>query len=121
MEKHPGLIDGGVIRKDGSTTPATAGDVLAIVVEKFAEVGIPLSSRHKAIVGKQAKELLADGYAAETLVLASAIAFRRGEPQNLHFIANDLAMAKGGMHMTRREYERALQDEIEIGGLRDRA
>ena len=116
MERHPGIIEGGVVRQDGSTTPANAGDVLAVVVEKFREVGVPLASRHKGIIGKQTKELLSDGFDAETLVLACVTALRRGEPQNLHFIANDLVMARAGKRLTRLQYEKALQDEMEIGG-----
>jgi hypothetical protein len=116
MEKHPGIINGGVIRKDGTTTPANAGDVLAIVVERFDEAQITLLSRFKAIAGKQIKEALDDGVDAETLVVAAGIAFKRCEPQSLLWIAQDLLMARGGMRMTRREYEKALQDEIEIGG-----
>ena len=118
MEKHPGIINGGVVRRDGSTTPATAGDVLAIVCESFASAGIPLVPRFKAIIGKQAKELLEAGFDAETLVAAAAIALKRSEPQNLQFIASDLVMGRAGVRMTRRDYEKALQDEIEIGGLK---
>lgn len=118
MERHPGIINGGVIRKDGSTTPANAGDVLAIVVERFAEANIILLSRFKAIAGKLVKEALADGVDAETLVVATGIAFKRCEPQNVLWIAQDLMMGRGGMKMSRREYEKALQDEIEIGGLK---
>lgn len=95
-----------------------AGDVIASVVDTFREKGIPVASRHKGIIGKQAKELLDDGFDFATVSVAAVIAVRRGEPQNLHFIASDLVMARAGQRMTRREYERALQDEMEIGGLR---
>ena len=116
MERHPEKLTEGIVRKDGSVTPWNAGDILGAVVDKFRLANIPIASRHKAIIGKQVKELLADGFDPHTLILASAIALKRMEPQNLHFIAGDLVMARGGVRMTRREYERALQDEMEIGG-----
>lgn len=94
----------------------TAATVIANVMDVFAAKNIPVASRHKGIIGKQAKELLADGFDVSTLTVAAVTALRRGEPQNLHFIANDLVMAKAGQRMTRREYERALQDEMEIRG-----
>ena len=118
MERHPGIINGGVVRKDGSTTPANAGDVLAIVVEQFALAKMPLLPRFRAIAGKQVKECLEGGIDAETMVLATAIAFKRGEPHRLVWIAQDLVLARGGVRMTRLQYEKALQDEMEIGGLR---
>lgn len=118
MEHHPERRNEGITRKNGEVTPWNAGDILAAVVEAFSEMGIPIASRHRAIIGKQAKELLADGFDPHTLILAAAISLKRMEPQNLHFIAGDLVMARGGVRMTRREYERAMQDEMEIGGFR---
>lgn len=119
MERHPERFDGGgIVRKSGEITPVNAGDVLGAVLDQFRLVNIPVASRHKAILGRQIKELLIDGFDAHTLILASAIALKRMEPQNLHFIAGDLVMARGGVRMTRREYEQALQDEMEIGGRR---
>lgn len=118
MEKHPGIINGGVARANGTIEPANTFDVLATVIDKFKAHGIPIASRHKGIIGRQVKELLNDGFEPELLVLATFTALRRGEPQNVHFIANDLNMARAGQRMTRREYETALQDEMELGGLR---
>jgi hypothetical protein len=94
--------------------PKTAQDVLITVCDTFAEKQIPLSSRHKGMIARQAKELLDDGFDYETVVIASVIALRRAQPQSLHFIASDLVMARAGERMTRVEYERALQDEMEI-------
>lgn len=96
----------------------TARDVVAAVVDTFQAKGVPIASRHKGMIARQAKELLSDGFEFETVTVAAVIALRRAEPQNLHFIAADLVMARAGEKMTRREYERALQDEMEIGGLR---
>lgn len=92
----------------------TAQDVVATVCDTFAAKGIPLPSRHKGIIARQAKELLGDGFDYETVVIASVIALRRAQPQNLHFVAADLVMARAGERMTRREYEKALQDEMEL-------
>lgn len=94
----------------------TARDVLIVVCDTFSAKGIPLPSRHKGIIARQSKELLDDGFDFETVVVSSVIALRRAQPQNLHFIATDLVMARAGERMTRREYERALQDEMELRG-----
>jgi hypothetical protein len=118
MEQHPERIDEGIVRKDGSVTPWNAADVVGAVVDQFRLAGMPIPARYKAQIGKAAKGLLADGFDAKTLVLASAIAVRRAEPHNLHHIAMDLVLARGGMRMTRREYEQALQDEMEIGRMK---
>lgn len=93
----------------------TAQNVVANVVDAFTEKGIPIPSRHKGMIARQAKELIGDGFDVGTLSIAAVIALRRGEPQNLHFIASDLVMARAGEKMTRREYEKALQDEMEVG------
>ncbi len=92
-----------------------AGDVLAAVSEAFTAKGIPISTRHRGILGKQARELIDSGFEFDAVVLACVMALRRGEPQNVHFIAGDLVTAKAGQRLTRREYERALQDEMELG------
>ncbi len=92
-----------------------AGDVLAAVSEAFTAKGIPISTRHRGILGKQARELIDSGFEFDAVVLACVMALRRGEPQNAHFIAGDLVTAKAGQRLTRREYERALQDEMELG------
>jgi len=92
----------------------TAREVIATVVDSFAEKGIPLPARHKGILARHAKELLADGFDYETVVIASVIALRRGAPQHVDWIAADLVMARGGQRMTQREYDKALQDEMEI-------
>ena len=94
----------------------SAQDVIGTVCDTFAAEGIPILPRHKGIIGKQAKECLEAGFEFETVVIAAATALRRGQPQNLHFIANDLVMARAGKRMTRGEYERALQDEMELRG-----
>ena len=114
MDDDFAFEENGLVRKSGEITPANAGDVIAVVCDVFREQGIPVASRHRAILGKQAKELLKDGFTFETLVIASVTALRRGEPQNMHFIAADFVMARGGQRMTRRDYERALQDEMEL-------
>lgn len=92
-----------------------AGTVIKNVIDLFSAHGVPISSRHKGMLARQSKELITDGFDAGTVTVAAVIALKRGEPQNLHFIAADLVMARAGQRMTRREYERALQDEMEIG------
>lgn len=94
--------------------PRNAQGAIATVCDTFMAKGIPIASRHKGMLARQAKELLSDGFEFETVVIASVIALRRGEPQNAHFIAGDLVMARAGERMTRRQYEKALQDEMEL-------
>lgn len=120
MELHPDVIDeqGGIVRKDGTVTPVNAADILANVIDRFRENGIPLPSEYKGILARKLKRLLEDGFDWPTLTLASATAIRRGEPHNLHHFALDLVLARKGMKMTRLEYDKALQDEMEIGGFR---
>lgn len=96
--------------------PTTAQGVIGKTIDLFAEKKVPVSGRARAMIGKQAKELLEDGFDFDTLVIASVMAVKRGEPHRMHWIASDLVVARAGEKMTRREYERALQDEMEIGG-----
>lgn len=114
MEKYPEKLDDGIVRKSGEITPYNAGDVVAAVVEIFAEQGIPLSGRFRGMLGRAAKDLLESGFDYFTVVTASVMAVKRGAPQNTIFIAQDLVMMRAGVKMTRREYERALEDELEI-------
>lgn len=99
-----------IVRADGSATPATAADVVAGVMDVFAIKTVPVQARHRAILGKQAKELLDDGYDWQLLVVAAVTALRRGAPQNMHFIANDLAMAQAGEYISWAAYRRGLTE-----------
>lgn len=94
---------------------SSAGSVIGAVVDLLGAHDIPISERHRGMLGKQAKDLLASGFDVDAVVLACVTALRRGEPQNAHFIAADLVTAKAGQRMTRREYERALEDAMEVG------
>lgn len=103
-----------VIRADGNVTRANAGDVVGEVVDIFSDLNIPLSGRYRGMIGRHAKDLLDSGFDFQTVVVAAVMACKRGTPQNLTFIAQDLVMARAGQSMTRREYERAIEDELEI-------
>lgn len=94
--------------------PRDAQGVVGTVVDTFTAKGIPIPSRHKGMIARQSKELLDDGFEYETVVVAAVVSLKRGQPQNLHFIASDLVLARAGERMTRREYEKALQDEMEL-------
>lgn len=93
----------------------TARDVVAAVIDTFRAHGIPIPSRHKGIIARHAKLLLEDGFEYETVVVASVIALKRGVPQHVDYIASDLVMARSRQRMSRREYEKAIQDEMEVG------
>jgi hypothetical protein len=102
-------------RKTGQVTPANAHDVMATVIDTFQAKGIPLPRRFKGMIAKNAKELLEDGFDFETVAIAAVIACKRGQPYALPYIAGDIVMARSGERMTRREYEKALEDEMEVG------
>lgn len=103
-----------VVRKNGEVTPVNAGDVVATVVDIFAEQNIPLAGSFRGMIGRHAKDLLSSGFDFSTVVVASVTACKRGTPQHIPFIAQDLVMARAGQRMSRREYERAIEDELEI-------
>jgi hypothetical protein len=114
MENHPARLNEGLVRRNGEITPYNAGDVVAAVVDIFAEQGIPLAGRFRGMLGRHAKDLLDSGFDYFTVVTAAVMAFKRGVPQHTTFIAQDLVMARAGAKMTRAEYERAIEDELEI-------
>jgi hypothetical protein len=94
--------------------PRDSAGVVAIVCDNFTAKMLPIPRAHIAILGKHAKALLEDGFEWETVVVAAAIALRRGQPQFLQYIASDVVMAKAGERMSRRQYEQMLQDEMEL-------
>lgn len=94
--------------------PRNAAGVIALVADNFAVKEIPLPRAHLAMLGRHAQALLDDDFQWETVVIAAAIALRRGTPQHLQYIASDVVMAQAGERMSRRDYERALQDEMEL-------
>ena len=96
----------------------TAQDVIATVIDTLALKGIPLAPRYKGQLAKESKALLEAGFEYETVVVAALICVRRGVPHLLQHVASDLTAARAGDRMTRAEYERALQDEIEVGRFR---
>lgn len=91
----------------------TAADVVASVIDTYRAEGVPLAPRYTGIIGKHAKELLGAGFEFAVVAQAALIAVRRGEPHNVQHIAQDIALGK--LRLTRREYERQLQDEREVG------
>jgi hypothetical protein len=95
----------------------TAHDVVATLVDACRTVGIPLSLRYRGIIAKHAKELLQADFDYPTVVIAGLMSIRRGEPWNMQHIAQDFVTARAGQRVTRREYERALEEEMILGGL----
>lgn len=97
-------------------TPSRTGqDAVTAACDKFRELGIPVPRAHLAILGRHAKTLLEDGFDFEVVAVSCVIALRRVQPHHLQYIAADIVTARGGLRMTRREYERAMQDEAELG------
>lgn len=108
-------MSGTLAKTNGVVTPLkTAQTVVGDVVDVCAEFDVPLSTRHRGMLGKQAEDLLKSGFDYEVVVLACVMAVRRAEPQNAHFIASDLVLTRAGQRITRKDYERALRDEQEI-------
>ena len=95
------------VRSCGEVTKAVTGaDVVAAVVDTMRLHDVPIPGSFKARIGKHAKELLADGYDADTVLTAALIAIRRGEPGAVPGIALDLKLATSGQHMTRQDSRR---------------
>ena len=84
------------------------GHIVKAVCDTMSVYNVPITSRARAIIGKQAKELLADGFDPETVLAASVIALRRGQPQVAHFVAQDIVLAQAGQHLSRQEYEQEI-------------
>jgi hypothetical protein len=93
-------------RPDGALT---GGDIVAAVVDTLRVYDVPMTGRAKGMIGKQAKELLADGFPPETILAASVLAVRRGQPHVAHFIAQDIALMQAGQHLSRAEYQKELE------------
>lgn len=124
FEREPSEREKSVAPALAVATPpelADAGDVVAAVVDALAEHDIPVQARHRGMLGRQAADMLRSGFEPELAVLACVTALRRGEPHHAHWIAADLAAARAGQRMTRSEYDRSLQDAVELaaaGGAR---
>jgi hypothetical protein len=97
-------------------SPRTAQDLVQVVVDRFALAGVIVPPRHRGMIASQAKELLDAGMDFGDVVVAAIIAVRRGSPQHLHYIAGDVNVAKAGQRISRREYERELEDARELAG-----
>lgn len=95
-------------RKTGPPTPINAHDILAALVDTMRLHGIPVASRYKGMIAKQAKELLDDGFTADVILTAAVLSVRRGTPHELHHITQDIAVAQAGQHLSRRDYQHQL-------------
>jgi Helix-turn-helix domain len=115
LESLPGIPPvEGVIRSDGHVTPFTAADVVAALIDVFRVHHVPLNRRYVGMVARSSKELLEDGFDFATVTVAAVTSVRRGCPWQVHHIAQDLAVTKAGQRMGRDEYERMLDDEMDL-------
>ena len=94
--------------------PRSAQDLVAFVVDRFSASGVVIPPRHRGMLASGAKELLDAGMTYGDVVVAAIIAVRRGAPQHLHYIAGDMNVAKAGQRITRRDFERELEDAGEL-------
>lgn len=89
----------------------SASTILSAAIDTLALHDVTaIPGRWKAMIGKQAKELLGDGFDPETILVAAVAALRRGEPHRMFWIAGDLSLAKGGALMSRAEYRSQIAD-----------
>jgi len=84
--------------------PITARDVLGAMIDILALDGIPISSRAKGIIARQAKELLADGFDPYVVLQASVAAYCRSQPSIVYLLAMEIATAEAGKHISPREW-----------------
>jgi hypothetical protein len=90
----------------------TAQIVVSTLTDTMAANGVPVTSRTKGMIARQAKELLDDGFEVELVLVAAVISVRRGVPAHMHFIAQDLAVARAGQRISRQGYEAELNRMI---------
>jgi hypothetical protein len=88
--------------------PVTASTILSAAIDTLAVYEIPVTSRAKGMLARQAKELLQDGFPAEVILTASVLSIQRGAPGHMHYIAQDIVVARAGKRITRSRYEREL-------------
>jgi hypothetical protein len=82
----------------------TAQTIVGAVCDQMAVYSVPITSRARAILGKQAKELLADGFAPDVILASCVIALRRSEAHVAHHIAQDIVLMQAGRKLSRADY-----------------
>jgi hypothetical protein len=106
MEVHPEKISSdGVVRRSGEVTPFNAGDAIAAVCEMY---GNPIPSQWRARLGKQAKELLDDGFKPNLVVAAMLTAVRMARPHLVTSFVMEMQNAQTGQTIDWTEYRRRL-------------
>jgi hypothetical protein len=106
MEKHPELLDEGLVRRNGTVTPFNAADVLAAVVEEY---DAPLLPRQKARLGKAAKELLEAGFDPQVVGRAMFQSLLRARIDLVPNIALEIQNARGGRHKSYQAWQEELR------------
>lgn len=86
----------------------SAQQVIEALVDTCTATGLKLPPSWRAIVGRHAKLLLADGFPPDVVTAASYMAVLRGRPEITQYIAGDLMLAATGQRMSRAEYEQKL-------------
>lgn len=94
--------------------PPNAGGISALTVDHFMALGVRVPRSHVAIIGIHAKALLEDGFEWMTVAAAAVIAIRKGNPTYMQYVASDLVMASSGQRLTHKQYQKMLQDEMEL-------
>lgn len=107
MERHPEKISStGVVRADGSVTPFNAGDAVAAVAELY---GRPIPRSFRARIGKDAKELLEDGFDPNIVCAAMLAALKLARPNLVPSIALEMHSAAEGDLLTFDQYRSDLR------------
>lgn len=84
--------------------PITAADIIGAMVDVLALDGIPVSGRAKGMIGRQAKELLSDGFDPDVILRASVASYCRAQPHIMHLLAIEITTAEAGKHMSPLEW-----------------
>lgn len=87
----------------------TARDIVAATIDTLRLHGVPLMPRGKGIIARKSKELLQAGFEPEVVLTAAVIGVRRGEPQQMDYIAQDIALVQAGQRMTRADFAAELK------------
>ena len=106
METHPDKISSdGVVRRNGEVTPFNAGDCIAAVCEMYDG---PIPSQWRARLGKDAKQLLEDGFKPNLVVAAALTAVRMARPHLVVSFVMEMQNAQTGQMIDWGEYRRGL-------------
>jgi hypothetical protein len=108
-----GFMNSEIVESQSEFGPRREHDAqhaIAEIVDVTRPLGLSLPEPWKSILGRNAKSLLQVGTPWEVVIAAATISIMRSKPEVMQYIAGDLMVAYAGLRMSRREYERKLDD-----------